>query len=1284
VPIHTLSGRFTLQAAALLLVLAGIAQYAWAAAPATTTTLTVTSRGAEVTSVAAGSVVTLTAIVNAGSSPVTMGQVSFCDAAATYCTDIHLLGTAQLTSAGTARLRFVPGAGSHSYKAVFAGTLSAASSASGTSVLLVAMTAKYPTTTRLGQSVSDGKYTLTATVKGTGGPVPPTGAVSFFETSDHDKLLGTAELGTGTKELVFPRSAIPETGKDSSYPVVIGDFNGDGVPDLAVANQASGTVTILLGNGNGQFSEARESPVTVGSKPVAMAVGDFNGDGTADLVVVSAGTETASSNGFGTVTILLGNGDGTFSAAAKFSAGMIPASVAVGDFTGDGIPDLVIAGALNPASDQAGIVTVLIGTGDGSFSESPGLPLTVGSEPAFVATGDFTGDGVLDLAVANAGSGTVTILLGDGHGNFRPTAGSPVQVGSGPNSIAAVDFNGDGKLDLAVANSVSGTVTVLLGNGDGMFTQAVNSPVQVGSDPSSLALGDFNQDGVPDLAVTNTGSNTVTVLVGNGDGTFTQAPNGGVPVGRKPSSVAVGDFTRDGIPDLAIGNDASEVNVLLAQLTQTADAMIEDISLNGPGPHKIEAKYAGDSNDDSSVSGILSITAAAETPVLTPGTGAYATVKTVTITDATPGATIHYALHGRTPTTSSKEYKGPIKVSSTESIKAIATATGYTTSAVASAIYTIDLPVTATPTFSPPAGRFTAVQIVKIEDATPGASIYYTTDGDIPTTASTLYTGPIRVATTLNLRAIAVAPDYTQSEVARANYVVTLTTATPVIAPPGGPYFTPQAVTIKDATRGAAIYYTTNGKRPTTSSTLYTGAIPLTYSADIQILKAMAVAPGYQESAIVSAAYTITPLVATPTFSPPAGTYSSATTVTISDSTENTAIYYTTDGKIPTSASTLYKAPIDVTANETIQAIAVAPGNQQSLVASATYTITLGTAAPPVLSSTPALNGAVLVSLTSSTYAATVYYTLNGSTPSTSSQIFQAPFLVASNLTVKAIAAAPALANSPVTTQTFAPGIPSGTLVWSDEFNNSTGANLAPNPQVWTYDTGNSGFGNQELENYCSWGSAASPCSLSSPNAYVGTDGYLHIVARQPSAGVYTSARLKTESLFSFQYGRLEVRARVPEAQGFWPAAWLMGNNIATVSWPDCGEQDVLERVDAAGSPDWNEGSVHGPNFTGGALGTTYYFPSGQTAAGWHTYGMIWSKGSVAYYVDDPTQPYVTYTPSSLRTSATPGAAWPFDRGQANFILLNLAVGGDWPGPPNSTTPFPAEYLVDYVRLYTT
>lgn len=337
--------------------------------------------------------------------------------------------------------------------------------------------------------------------------------------------------------------------------------------------------------------------------------------------------------------------------------------------------------------------------------------------------------------------------------------------------------------------------------------------------------------------------------------------------------------------------------------------------------------------------------------------------------------------------------------------------------------------------------------------------------------------------------------------------------------------------------------------------------------------------------------------------------------------------------------------------------------------------------ATPTITASAAQNGAQIVTLADSQSGAKIYYTVDGSTPTISSQVYEAPFLVASSETVQAIAQSAGDTASAAASQSFSISLASGTLVWSDEFDNSTGANAQPDSSVWTYDTGAGGWGNGELEDYCAWGSNASPCNSSQPNAYVDTSGYLHVVAEEPSSGVYTSARLKTEGLFGFQYGRIEVRAQAPEEQGLWPAFWMLGSNYPTVNWPACGEMDVLERVNAASTPDWNEGSIHGPGFTGSNLGTVYDFPSGQTAAGWHTYGMIWKPGSISYYVDDPTQPYVTYTPSSLNSFS--GASWPFDNGQNAFLILNLAVGGSWPGSPNAGTAFPAQILVDYVRIYT-
>ena len=336
-------------------------------------------------------------------------------------------------------------------------------------------------------------------------------------------------------------------------------------------------------------------------------------------------------------------------------------------------------------------------------------------------------------------------------------------------------------------------------------------------------------------------------------------------------------------------------------------------------------------------------------------------------------------------------------------------------------------------------------------------------------------------------------------------------------------------------------------------------------------------------------------------------------------------------------------------------------------------------AQPPAISAAAALNGAQVVTLSSTMPGAAIYYTLDGTTPTTASTVYEAPFLITSTLTVKAVATASGFDISQPASQSFTINVASGTLVWSDEFTNSGSANLQPNPATWTYDTGNSGWGNHELEDYCAWGSNASPCSAATPNAYVGTDSALHIVAQQPTSGTYTSARMKSQGLFSFQYGRVEARIQVPEQQGLWPAFWMLGNNVATMNWPACGEMDITERVDAPTTPDYNKGSVHGTGFTGTNIGTNYNFPSGVTASSWHTYGMIWKPGSVAYYVDDPSNPYATFTPASI--ASLPGSAWPFDSGPS-FLILNLAVGGDWPGAPTASTAFPAQIVVDFIRIY--
>jgi hypothetical protein len=328
--------------------------------------------------------------------------------------------------------------------------------------------------------------------------------------------------------------------------VAVGDFLGNGVLDLAVANQGDNTVSVLLGNGDGSLQAARN--YAVGTNPVSVVVGDFLGNGILDLAVANQGDNT--------VSVLLGNGDGSFQAAVSHAAGSSPSSVAVGDFNGDGILDLAVTDSAVSGGSPG--VTVLRGNGDGSFQFAGSY--SAGISPGSVAVGDFRGNGIADLVVAdsNLGTNSLYVLLGNGDGTLQ--AAVRYTVGVGPASVAVGDFVGNRIPDLVVANPGTDNVSVLLGNGDGSFQTAVN--YTVGTLPLSVAVGDFNGDGVPDLVTANPFNSTVSVLLGNGDGTFQAAQN--VSAGSGPVSVAVGDFNGDGRSDLAVADfDSGQVSVLL-------------------------------------------------------------------------------------------------------------------------------------------------------------------------------------------------------------------------------------------------------------------------------------------------------------------------------------------------------------------------------------------------------------------------------------------------------------------------------------------------------------------------------------------------------------------------------------------------------------------------------------------------------------------------------------------------------------------------------------------------
>jgi beta-glucanase (GH16 family) len=247
---------------------------------------------------------------------------------------------------------------------------------------------------------------------------------------------------------------------------------------------------------------------------------------------------------------------------------------------------------------------------------------------------------------------------------------------------------------------------------------------------------------------------------------------------------------------------------------------------------------------------------------------------------------------------------------------------------------------------------------------------------------------------------------------------------------------------------------------------------------------------------------------------------------------------------------------------------------------------------------------------------------------------------------------------------------PSGTwtLAWSDEFEGPAGATV--DATKWTFDVGGGGWGNQELQSYTD----------RARDAHLSGDGHLVIdVLRERHAGPdaiareFTSARLKTQGLFTQTYGRFEARIKVPYGHGIWPAFWMLGADIPSAGWPACGEIDIMENIGR--EPAMVHGTLHGPGYSGASgVGGAHSLAAGRFADGFHAFAVEWERDVVRWYVDGHL--YHTRTPADLPA----GSRWVFDH--PFFVILNVAVGGHWPGPPDATTVFPQQMLVDYVRVY--
>ena len=478
-----------------------------------------------------------------------------------------------------------------------------------------------------------GLFNITGVVTETYGAANPTGILTFLDTTNNDAVLGTASLQAGVSGQNLVNGPSSATGGEQ-VSAVSADFNGDGKADLAILNNAGQgcyasvqpSISILLGNGDGTFT-ATSSPSGAELCADNLVVADFNGDGKPDIAVASNGA------GF---TLLLGNGDGTFLTQNVTLPSASYANVVTGDFNGDGKLDLAF---LNLSSNAE---IILLGNGDGSFTTSSVNP-PAAPNAELSAIGDFNGDGRLDLATigaqpsANGGAfndTTISVSLGNGDGTFQPSmntdVGNALLPAASFQDVGVGDFNGDGKSDIAIEGAIvngsttsSDGVLMLLSQGEGTFVAAPpiaitpspqctqDQPCNQSSNSGSIAVADFNSDGNADVAVLT--DDVVQILLSNGQNGFRTGAatvDSGAETDPDYLALTIGDFNGDGVPDFAFTeSDASTVTLSLGERTESASATLPSVEITGVGDHYLEAVYPGSSSYVPSTSPLIAVEA---------------------------------------------------------------------------------------------------------------------------------------------------------------------------------------------------------------------------------------------------------------------------------------------------------------------------------------------------------------------------------------------------------------------------------------------------------------------------------------------------------------------------------------------------------------------------------------------------------------------------------------------------------------------------------------------------